>query len=285
MACLPFFGEYEYVTGQNGPIWILGSAVFYDYVVQYAPWTFGKCGTGTWLPGGREVRQWRDNGDRLCNQQRSASVMLLLFLKRVPKICCKKTAREAQYNVSDSLHFLGVALSKAGKHGCKSFQLYGTDGNLCLQLPSCMNMCMCVGKWLFYVILHSSLFYLAVLSPFKLVSVIILLLNLDSCAWFFFPGDTRIWTWQQVCIHLPLAAQQQHPYPKQILVIYMQTFRFSVCKAPFKKIQPLLVEFLHLLVGSLPIFEQNQLICVDQFFLPSFSSASWLHWRFSMIFP
>lgn len=35
VACLPFFGEYEYVTAQNGPIWILGSAVFYDYVVQY----------------------------------------------------------------------------------------------------------------------------------------------------------------------------------------------------------------------------------------------------------
>jgi len=35
VACLPFFGEYEYVTAQNGPVWILGSAIFYDYVVQY----------------------------------------------------------------------------------------------------------------------------------------------------------------------------------------------------------------------------------------------------------
>lgn len=42
VACLPFFGEYEYVTAQNGPVWILGSAIFYDYVVQYAAWADEK---------------------------------------------------------------------------------------------------------------------------------------------------------------------------------------------------------------------------------------------------
>ena len=39
---MPFFGEYEYVTAQNGPVWILGSAIFYDYVVQYAAWADEK---------------------------------------------------------------------------------------------------------------------------------------------------------------------------------------------------------------------------------------------------
>mmetsp|Transcript_17461 Transcript_17461/g.41460 ORF Transcript_17461/g.41460 Transcript_17461/m.41460 type:complete len:475 (+) Transcript_17461:55-1479(+) len=33
--CLPFFGSYDYVTQSNGPVWILGTAIFYEYVVHY----------------------------------------------------------------------------------------------------------------------------------------------------------------------------------------------------------------------------------------------------------
>lgn len=81
VACLPFFGKFEYVTAQNGPIWILGSAVFYDYVVQYdlssssisfsdAP--CGHCSTTPSLastPLLKLARTRRKNGQQLRRQE------------------------------------------------------------------------------------------------------------------------------------------------------------------------------------------------------------------------
>ena len=32
---MPFFGEYDYETVQNGPIWIMGTPLFYEYEVHY----------------------------------------------------------------------------------------------------------------------------------------------------------------------------------------------------------------------------------------------------------
>jgi len=35
IICMPFFGEYDYETVQNGPIWIMGTPLFYEYEVHY----------------------------------------------------------------------------------------------------------------------------------------------------------------------------------------------------------------------------------------------------------
>ncbi|CAL1131367.1 unnamed protein product [Cladocopium goreaui] len=82
VACLPFFGEYEYVTAQNGPIWILGSAVFYDYVVQYdlssssISFSDSPCGHCAGAPSAvsgvpllKLARKRRGNGQRLRRQE------------------------------------------------------------------------------------------------------------------------------------------------------------------------------------------------------------------------
>lgn len=53
---MPFFGEYEYVTADNGPIWILGSAVFYDYVVEYAACLDFSVG----VPAGKQENRERE---------------------------------------------------------------------------------------------------------------------------------------------------------------------------------------------------------------------------------
>lgn len=34
-TCMPFFGSYDYKTAQNGPIWIVGTPLFYEYEVHY----------------------------------------------------------------------------------------------------------------------------------------------------------------------------------------------------------------------------------------------------------
>lgn len=38
MGCVAFFGEIDLVT-PSGPVWILGSAIFYEYVVKYESWS------------------------------------------------------------------------------------------------------------------------------------------------------------------------------------------------------------------------------------------------------
>eukprot|EP00933_Yihiella_yeosuensis_P004114 TRINITY_DN10812_c0_g1_i1.p1 TRINITY_DN10812_c0_g1~~TRINITY_DN10812_c0_g1_i1.p1 ORF type:complete len:530 (-),score=90.80 TRINITY_DN10812_c0_g1_i1:67-1656(-) len=38
--CLPFFGAYDYSTPQNGPVWIIGTPLFYEYQVHFD--TLGK---------------------------------------------------------------------------------------------------------------------------------------------------------------------------------------------------------------------------------------------------
>ena len=40
IVCMPFFGEFDYDTAMNGPIWIMGTPLFYEYQVHYA-WTSG----------------------------------------------------------------------------------------------------------------------------------------------------------------------------------------------------------------------------------------------------
>lgn len=34
-VCTPGFGAFDYATAANGPVWILGSSLFYEYVVGY----------------------------------------------------------------------------------------------------------------------------------------------------------------------------------------------------------------------------------------------------------
>eukprot|EP00930_Biecheleria_cincta_P001776 TRINITY_DN102876_c0_g1_i1.p1 TRINITY_DN102876_c0_g1~~TRINITY_DN102876_c0_g1_i1.p1 ORF type:complete len:500 (-),score=67.72 TRINITY_DN102876_c0_g1_i1:101-1600(-) len=53
IACMPFFGSFSYNTAQNGPIWIVGTPLFYDYEVHYdlsssppsMSFTKSQCGT------------------------------------------------------------------------------------------------------------------------------------------------------------------------------------------------------------------------------------------------
>jgi len=34
-VCTPMFGEMDYKTASNGPVWILGTPIFYEYVIGY----------------------------------------------------------------------------------------------------------------------------------------------------------------------------------------------------------------------------------------------------------
>eukprot|EP00440_Ansanella_granifera_P038389 gb/GFBE01041653.1/.p1 GENE.gb/GFBE01041653.1/~~gb/GFBE01041653.1/.p1 ORF type:complete len:484 (+),score=104.80 gb/GFBE01041653.1/:1-1452(+) len=53
IVCRPFFGSYEYETRYNGPAWIVGTALFYEYEVHFdisatppsVSFTAGSCGS------------------------------------------------------------------------------------------------------------------------------------------------------------------------------------------------------------------------------------------------
>ncbi|CAE7372754.1 Pga5 [Symbiodinium natans] len=53
ILCMPFFGEYDYETQLNGPIWIMGTPLFYEYEVHYdmstepASMSFSKTSCGS----------------------------------------------------------------------------------------------------------------------------------------------------------------------------------------------------------------------------------------------
>ena len=58
-VCRPAFGAMDYQTEQNGPVWILGLPIFYEYVVGYdmeakppaISFSSGLCGS---CQGGKE---------------------------------------------------------------------------------------------------------------------------------------------------------------------------------------------------------------------------------------
>ena len=79
----------------------------------------------------------------------------------------------------DFLQVLGFALSKAGKHGPHVVWQWWQSLPSTMQLQSFMNMSLCVfvGKLLFYI--HCCSIWLS--YPYLLVSLLILLLNLESC--------------------------------------------------------------------------------------------------------
>eukprot|EP00439_Symbiodinium_sp_Y106_P083865 s8_g24.t1 len=61
IICMPFFGEYDYETVQNGPIWIMGTPLFYEYEVHYDLSTeppslsFSKTSCGSYGQDGKAI--------------------------------------------------------------------------------------------------------------------------------------------------------------------------------------------------------------------------------------